>query len=101
MPATTTAEVSSYKWRSTWLEKVPLLKNQKPRKDYADSPDDSVSLATPKKGEISCSEALQILVDEQGVVSLNLLDPEVSYRFLSGSSKSPCFATCNSSATLA
>jgi hypothetical protein len=29
---------------------TPFLKIKKPRKDYADSPDDSVSLATPKKG---------------------------------------------------
>ena len=35
-----------------------------------------------KNREINCDEALKILVDEQGVVNLDLLDPEVSQRFL-------------------
>ena len=35
-----------------------------------------------KKREISCEEALKLLVDAQGIVTLELLDPEVSYRFL-------------------
>jgi general secretion pathway protein E/type IV pilus assembly protein PilB len=34
-----------------------------------------------KKGEISCEEALSILVDEQGIVNLDVLDKEVSSRF--------------------
>ncbi|HBB30996.1 MAG TPA: type II/IV secretion system protein [Cyanobacteria bacterium UBA8803] len=34
-----------------------------------------------KKGEISCEEALQLLVDDRGIVNLDLLDPEVSSRF--------------------
>ncbi|MBW4518427.1 MAG: GspE/PulE family protein [Scytolyngbya sp. HA4215-MV1] len=32
--------------------------------------------------EISCEDALKLLVDEQGTVTLELLDREVSYRFL-------------------
>ena len=35
-----------------------------------------------KNREINCDEALKILVDEQGIVNLDLLDPEVSQRFL-------------------
>ncbi len=35
-----------------------------------------------KNREINCDEALKILVDEQGFVNLDLLDPEVSQRFL-------------------
>lgn len=35
----------------------------------------------PTKGEIICEEALKILVDDRGIVNLDLLDPEVSYRF--------------------
>jgi general secretion pathway protein E/type IV pilus assembly protein PilB len=34
-----------------------------------------------KKGEITCEEALRILVDKQGIVNLDLLDSEVSSRF--------------------
>lgn len=34
-----------------------------------------------KKGKISCEEALSILVDEQGIVNLDVLDKEVSSRF--------------------
>ena len=35
-----------------------------------------------KNREINCDEALKILIDEQGFVNLDLLDPEVSQRFL-------------------
>ncbi|MBW4664155.1 MAG: GspE/PulE family protein [Chroococcus sp. CMT-3BRIN-NPC107] len=35
-----------------------------------------------KNREITCDQALKILVDDQGVVNLELLDPEVSQRFL-------------------
>jgi type II secretory ATPase GspE/PulE/Tfp pilus assembly ATPase PilB-like protein len=35
-----------------------------------------------KSREITCEEALQLLVDAQGTVRLELLDREVSYRFL-------------------
>ncbi|WP_009631680.1 GspE/PulE family protein [Synechocystis sp. PCC 7509] len=35
-----------------------------------------------KNQEINCEQALKILVDDQGVVNLGLLDPEVSQRFL-------------------
>lgn len=35
-----------------------------------------------KNREISCEEALNLLVDDDGVVTLALLDAEVSYRFL-------------------
>ncbi len=35
-----------------------------------------------KKREITCEEALRWLVDEDGTVTLSLLDVEVSYRFL-------------------
>jgi hypothetical protein len=34
-----------------------------------------------KKGEITCEDALRILVDKQGIVNLDLLDSEVSSRF--------------------
>lgn len=34
-----------------------------------------------KSREINCEEALKLLVDEQRVVNLDLLDPEVSFRF--------------------
>ena len=34
-----------------------------------------------KKGKIFCEETLKILVDDHGIVNLDLLDPEVSYRF--------------------
>jgi hypothetical protein len=34
-----------------------------------------------KVGKISCTQALSLLVNEAGVVKLDLLDPEVSYRF--------------------
>jgi len=34
-----------------------------------------------KNREITCEQALKLLVDPDGVVTLNLLDPEVSYRF--------------------
>lgn len=34
-----------------------------------------------KKTEISCEEALNILVNEQGIVNLDLLDAEASSRF--------------------
>lgn len=45
-----------------------------------------------KNSEISCSQALKLLVDEQGTINLALLDPEVNTRFLrhfSGSSSLP------------
>lgn len=35
-----------------------------------------------KNNEISCSQALKLLVDEQGAVNLELLDRDVSSRFL-------------------
>lgn len=35
-----------------------------------------------KNREVSCEEALKLLVDEHGAVNLDLLDREVSYRFL-------------------
>lgn len=35
-----------------------------------------------KKQELTCEEALKLLVDEQGIVSVSLLDREVSNRFL-------------------
>ncbi len=35
-----------------------------------------------KKREINCQEALELLVDAQGMVKLHLLDPQVSFRFL-------------------
>ncbi|MDX2097713.1 MAG: GspE/PulE family protein [Leptolyngbyaceae cyanobacterium bins.59] len=35
-----------------------------------------------KSGEMTCEEAIQALVDENGVVNLAKLDPEVSFRFL-------------------
>jgi hypothetical protein len=35
-----------------------------------------------KKQELSCEEALRLLVDEQGIVAVSLLDREVSNRFL-------------------
>lgn len=34
-----------------------------------------------KRGELSCEEALRILVDHRRIVNLDLLDPEVSFRF--------------------
>jgi general secretion pathway protein E len=34
-----------------------------------------------KKGEVSCEEALSILIDEQGIVNLDVLDKEVSSGF--------------------
>ncbi|MGB3204548.1 MAG: GspE/PulE family protein [Crinalium sp.] len=34
-----------------------------------------------KQQEITCQEALQLLINEQNIVNLNLLDPEVSSRF--------------------
>ena len=35
-----------------------------------------------KKQELSCEEALRLLVDEQGIVAVSLLDREVNNRFL-------------------
>jgi type II secretory ATPase GspE/PulE/Tfp pilus assembly ATPase PilB-like protein len=35
-----------------------------------------------RRREISCEQALELLVDPQGVVRLELLDPEVNHRFL-------------------
>lgn len=35
-----------------------------------------------KQREITCQEALELLVDAQGLVKLHLLDPQVSFRFL-------------------
>ncbi len=35
-----------------------------------------------KSGRITCDEALKRLVDESGLVNLDLLDPEVTQRFL-------------------
>jgi type II secretory ATPase GspE/PulE/Tfp pilus assembly ATPase PilB-like protein len=35
-----------------------------------------------RSGEITCDQALKLLVNEQGLVNLYLLDREVSYRFL-------------------
>ena len=34
-----------------------------------------------KNSEITCEEALKLLVDRHGIINLDLLDPEVSYRF--------------------
>jgi len=34
-----------------------------------------------KSREITCDQALTLLIDPDGIVTLNLLDPEVSYRF--------------------
>ncbi|MBO9998263.1 MAG: type II/IV secretion system protein [Cyanobacteria bacterium SID2] len=34
-----------------------------------------------RKGHITCQNALELLVDRQGIVNLSLLDREVSYRF--------------------
>ena len=34
-----------------------------------------------KKEELLCEEALRILVDKQGIVNLDLLYPEISFRF--------------------
>lgn len=45
----------------------------------------SVIFASPwqqlKNREITCDQALKLLVNDQGLVNLNFLDPEVSYRF--------------------
>lgn len=45
-----------------------------------------VNTASPwqqlKRGEINCQKALELLVDETGKVNLELIDKEVSYRFL-------------------
>ena len=35
-----------------------------------------------RHGDLTCEQALQLLVDDQGMVNLSLLDTEVSYRFL-------------------
>ncbi len=35
-----------------------------------------------RRGDITCEEALNLLVDRRGDVDLNLLDPQVSFRFL-------------------
>jgi general secretion pathway protein E/type IV pilus assembly protein PilB len=37
-----------------------------------------------RNGQITCEEALNILVDEEGIVNLDQLDPEVSCRFFRG-----------------
>jgi hypothetical protein len=37
-----------------------------------------------RNGQITCEEALNILVDEEGIVNLDQLDPEVSSRFFRG-----------------
>ncbi len=37
-----------------------------------------------RNGQITCEEALKILVDEEGIVNLDQLDPEVSSRFFRG-----------------
>lgn len=46
------------------------------------SPSISSAWQRLKKQEISCSQALELLVDEQGIVDQALLDREVSQRFL-------------------
>jgi len=47
---------------------------------------ESINISSPwqqlKRGEINCQQALETLVDETGKVNLELLDKEVSYRFL-------------------
>lgn len=61
------------------------LKRQRPKEKTMQTLPNLLTILSPwarlKKGEITCEEALNILVDKQGIVNLDLLDSEVSCRF--------------------